>query len=91
MQGVLNWIGRPSPGVQPFQFEARLYDTLFCGEDPSKLGDNWIQDINPESRVVIKGAYGQPLLDSASVGSRSDSFSFLNSVGKILSYHIFLQ
>lgn len=69
-QGVLNWIGRPGPGLEPFEFEARLYDTLFCGEDPSKLGDNWIQDVNPASRITVSGAYGNPLLASAPVGSR---------------------
>ncbi len=69
-QGVLNWIGRPGPGLLPLEFGARLYDNLFCGEDPSKLGDNWIQDVNPASCVTISGAYGNPLLVSATVGSR---------------------
>ena len=76
-QGVLNWIGRPGPGLQPFEFEARLYDTLFSGEDPGKLGDDWVQDVNPASRIVVPGAYGNPLLASAPVSGRQATCSRL--------------
>lgn len=70
MQGVLSWVGRPSPKEDPVRFEARLYDTLFRSPEPAKLGDDWIADLNPESRVVVKGCLGSPPLQSCKVGSR---------------------
>jgi len=70
LQGVLNWVGRPSPGQEPFKFEARLYDTLFRGEDPSKLGNDWIQDLNPASRTTVRGAMGTTPIAAAEVGTR---------------------
>jgi hypothetical protein len=70
LQGVLNWVGRPAPGQEPFKFEARLYDTLFRGEDPSKLGDDWIQDLNPASRTVIRGAMATSPVEAGEVGTR---------------------
>lgn len=70
MQGVLNWIGEPSPGVKPFEFEARLYEPLFKSEDPARLGDDWIEDLNPLSKLVLKGALGSPPLARAGLGSR---------------------
>ena len=70
LQGVLNWIGEPSPGVKPFEFEARLYEPLFKSEDPARLGDDWIEDLNPLSKLVLKGALGSPPLAKAGLGSR---------------------
>jgi len=75
LQGVLNWVGRPAPGKEPFKFEARLYDTLFCGEDPSKLGDDWIQDLNPASRTVVSGAMGTPPVVAATAGTRYNIYT----------------
>lgn len=70
MQGVLGWVGRPAPGAEPLQFEARLYDTLFKSPEPTKHGDEWLEDLNPESRVSVAGALGTAPLASAKVGDR---------------------
>ena len=51
-------------------FEARLYDTLFKGPEPAKLGDDWIEDLNPASRVVLPAALASPPLAAAKVGDR---------------------
>ncbi|PWA94559.1 glutamine-tRNA ligase, putative / glutaminyl-tRNA synthetase, putative / GlnRS [Artemisia annua] len=70
--GVLHWVAEPSPGVDPLKVEVRLFDKLFKSEDPGKL-DNWLDDLNPESKVVIPCAYGVPSLKFAEVG---DKFQF---------------
>lgn len=50
-KGVLHWVG--SNGMP---FEARLYQTLFKCADPSSMKDDWLEDLNEESEVVLKGA-----------------------------------
>ena len=71
VQGVLNWVGRPAPGKHPPTFEARLYNPLFKSADPVRLGDDWLEDLNPESRVTVSGALGSSPLTTANVGDRS--------------------
>lgn len=63
-KGVLNWVGQPRPGEEPVKIEARLYNLLFTTETP---GDTWLQEINPESEVIVRGAMGNPTLASAKV------------------------
>ncbi|CAD6272643.1 unnamed protein product [Miscanthus lutarioriparius] len=67
-KGVLHWIAEPSPGVEPLKVEVRL----FLSENPAEL-DNWLGDLNPQSKEVIKGAYAVPSLASAMLG---DKFQF---------------
>ncbi|KAJ0725690.1 putative glutamine--tRNA ligase [Helianthus annuus] len=71
-KGVLHWVAEPSPGVDPLKVEVRLFDKLFCSENPGEL-DNWLDDLNPESKVVIPSAYAVPSLRHAEV---DDSFQF---------------
>ncbi|XP_057477930.1 glutamine--tRNA ligase [Actinidia eriantha] len=68
-KGVLHWVAEPSPGVDPVKVEVRLFDRLFLSENPAEL-DNWLGDLNPESKVVIPSAYAVPSLKSAAVGER---------------------
>jgi hypothetical protein len=35
--------------------------------------DDWLEDLNPESLVVVKGAYATPELAKAQPGDRCDS------------------
>ncbi|GJX38918.1 glutamine--tRNA ligase-like protein [Tanacetum coccineum] len=54
----------PLPGVDPLKVEVRLFNKLFKSENPGEL-DNWLDDLNPESKVVIPCAYGVPSLNFA--------------------------
>ncbi|KAB2624266.1 glutamine--tRNA ligase-like [Pyrus ussuriensis x Pyrus communis] len=71
-KGVLHWVSEPSPGVDPLKVEIRLFDRLFLSENPAELED-WLADLNPQSKVVIPNAYAVPSLGSAVVG---DTFQF---------------
>ncbi|BBG94480.1 glutamine-tRNA ligase, putative / glutaminyl-tRNA synthetase, putative / GlnRS, putative [Prunus dulcis] len=71
-KGVLHWVAEPSPGVDPLKVEIRLFDRLFLSENPAEL-DDWLADLNPQSKVVIPDAYAVPSLRGAVVG---DTFQF---------------
>nr|XP_016468499.1 PREDICTED: glutamine--tRNA ligase-like [Nicotiana tabacum] len=68
-KGVLHWVAEPSPGVDPLKVEVRLFDRLFLSENPAELED-WLGDLNPESKVVIQNAYAVPLVRTAALGDR---------------------
>ena len=46
-----------------------MFDRLFLSENPAEL-DDWLGDLNPESKVVIPGAYAVSYLKNAAVGDR---------------------
>ncbi|RAL47255.1 hypothetical protein DM860_013220 [Cuscuta australis] len=71
-KGVLHWVAEPSPGVNPLKAEVRLFEKLFLSENPGEL-DNWLDDLNPQSKVVMPNAYAVPSLCNAAVG---DKFQF---------------
>ncbi|MBA0692726.1 hypothetical protein Goari_010263 [Gossypium aridum] len=71
-KGVLHWVAEPSPGSDPLKIEVRLFDKLFNSENPAEL-DNWLTDLNPNSKVVVPTAYAVPSLGKAAVG---DTFQF---------------
>ncbi|XP_052487760.1 glutamine--tRNA ligase isoform X2 [Gossypium raimondii] len=71
-KGVLHWVAEPSPGSYPLKIEVRLFDKLFNSENPAEL-DNWLTDLNPNSKVVVTTAYAVPSLGKAAVG---DTFQF---------------
>ncbi|KAM6602422.1 hypothetical protein CsatA_022031 [Cannabis sativa] len=71
-KGVLHWVGEPSPGVDPINVEIRLFDRLFLSENPGELED-WLADLNPQSKTVIHYAYAVSALGNAAVG---DGFQF---------------
>ncbi|KAK9750411.1 hypothetical protein RND81_02G194900 [Saponaria officinalis] len=68
-KGVLHWVAEPSPGVDPLKVEVRLFEKLFLSENPAEL-DDWLADLNPNSKVVIPNAYAVPELQSAVLGHR---------------------
>ncbi|KAL0463565.1 UNVERIFIED_CONTAM: Glutamine--tRNA ligase, cytoplasmic [Sesamum latifolium] len=68
-KGVLHWVAEASPGVNPLKVEVRLFDKLFLSENPAEL-DDWLGDLNPNSKVVITDAYAVPSLKNAAVGDR---------------------
>ncbi|XP_010695806.2 glutamine--tRNA ligase, cytoplasmic [Beta vulgaris subsp. vulgaris] len=71
-KGVLHWVGEPSPGVNPLKVEVRLFERLFLSENSAEL-DNWLDDLNPNTKVVIPEAYAVSSLQSAVL---SDRFQF---------------
>ncbi|KAL6838739.1 hypothetical protein ACP4OV_031453 [Aristida adscensionis] len=68
-KGVLHWVAQPAPGVEPLKLEVRLFEKLFMSENPAELED-WLGDLNPRSKEVIKDAYAVPLLASAVLGDK---------------------
>ncbi|XP_020114560.1 glutamine--tRNA ligase isoform X2 [Ananas comosus] len=71
-KGVLHWVAQPSPGVDPLKVEVRLFEKLFLSENPAELED-WLSDLNPQSKEVIPDALAVPALASAVLG---DKFQF---------------
>ncbi|KAJ7529861.1 hypothetical protein O6H91_15G069300 [Diphasiastrum complanatum] len=71
-KGVLHWVAEPSAGVDPLKIEVRLFDKLFLSENPGEL-DDWLADLNPNSKVVIEDALAVPALKHAKIG---DKFQF---------------
>ncbi|XP_002526992.2 glutamine--tRNA ligase [Ricinus communis] len=71
-KGVLHWVAESSPGVDPLKVEVRLFEKLFNSENPAEL-DDWLADLNPQSKVVMSSAYAVPLLKNATIG---ESFQF---------------
>lgn len=67
-KGVIHWVAGSKPGAPPPTMEARLYDLLFMSEDPNAIKGDWLADMNPESEVVIKGAFASPVLALAKPG-----------------------
>ncbi|AAG28798.1 glutaminyl-tRNA synthetase (glnrs), putative [Arabidopsis thaliana] len=69
-KGVLHWVAESSPGEEPIKVEVRLFEKLFNSENPAELNDAWLTDINPNSKMVISGAYAVSTLKDAAVGDR---------------------
>ncbi|KAJ4868233.1 hypothetical protein Rs2_50219 [Raphanus sativus] len=57
-------------GKEPIKVEVRLFEKLFNSENPDKLKDKWLTDINPNSKVVVSDAYAVSIIKDAVVGDR---------------------
>lgn len=68
VKGVIHWV----PGAESVECEVRLYDRLFTAENPDKAGDGgtFLDNINPDSLVVLKGCRAEPSLASATSEER---------------------
>ncbi|CAM6111796.1 unnamed protein product [Calypogeia fissa] len=66
---VIHWVAEPAPGVDPLKVEVRNFDKLFKSENPAEL-ENWLGDINHNSKEIITGAMAVPPVRHASVGSK---------------------
>ena len=74
VKGVIHWV----PAAQSVECEVRLYDRLFSTPNPDKGDDgetseSFLDNVNPESLVVLTGCRAEPSLLQAQVG---DSFQF---------------
>lgn len=68
-KGVLHWVAESSHGVDPLKVEVRMFDKLFLSENPADL-DDWLADLNLQSKVIIPEAFAVPSLRNAAVGDR---------------------
>jgi glutaminyl-tRNA synthetase len=63
VKGVIHWV----PAAESVECEVRLYDRLFRSANPEKAeeGASFLDNINPESLVVLKGCRAEPSLAQA--------------------------
>jgi glutaminyl-tRNA synthetase len=68
VKGVIHWV----PAAESVECEVRLYDRLFRSANPEKdeEGGSFLDNINPESLVVLKGCRAEPSLASAEAEDR---------------------
>ncbi|MEH6492608.1 glutamine--tRNA ligase/YqeY domain fusion protein [Halopseudomonas sp.] len=68
VKGVIHWV----PAAASIECEVRLYDRLFKTPNPDKgeEGAGFLDNINPESLVVLKGCRAEPSLAAATVDDR---------------------
>lgn len=71
VKGVIHWV----PAEGSVECEVRLYDRLFRSAQPEKSeeGGSFLDNINPESLVVLKGCRAEPSLAQA---QPEDRFQF---------------
>ena len=68
VKATLHWVSAP----HAIPAEVRLYDRLFSVEDPERVteGGTFLDNLNPASLEVIRGAQLEPALASATPGLR---------------------
>lgn len=68
VKGVIHWV----PAAQSVECEVRLYDRLFRAPNPDKNeeGNTFLENINPDSLVVLTGCRAEPSLASAEAEER---------------------
>ncbi|WP_144944493.1 glutamine--tRNA ligase/YqeY domain fusion protein [Pseudomonas oryzihabitans] len=68
VKGVIHWV----PAEGSVECEVRLYDRLFRSAQPEKSeeGGSFLDNINPESLVVLKGCRAEPSLAQAQLEDR---------------------
>ena len=68
VKGVIHWV----PAAESVECEVRLYDRLFTSANPDKgeEGGTFLDNINPDSLVVLKGCRAEPSLATATPDER---------------------
>lgn len=66
VKGIIHWVSQ----AHALKVEVRQYDRLFNVESPgaSKEGDDFIDEINPDSIEIIPCCYAEPSLANAEIG-----------------------
>lgn len=72
VKGTSHWVSA-SEGVS---IEARLYDKLFLSENPGKATGNYLDDLNPDSLVIVPDAKAEPEILKA---RRGDYLQFIRN------------
>ncbi|GAA5913004.1 glutamine--tRNA ligase [Sporobolomyces salmoneus] len=56
-KGWIHWIAQHEPSKSPVQIsETRMFSRLFKSDNPATLGDKYLEDLDPKSKEVVKGA-----------------------------------
>ncbi len=66
---MIHWV----PAAESVECEVRLYDRLFKAANPEKTdeeGGSFLDNINPDSLVVLKGCRAEPSLADAAPEER---------------------
>ena len=68
VKSTIHWV----PAEHAIEAEVRLYDNLFKVENPNDApeGGDWMDNLNPDSLVVIPNAKLEPSLAEAAAGAR---------------------
>jgi glutaminyl-tRNA synthetase len=68
VQGTLHWVS----AAHALEAEVRLYDRLFVKPDPDNVeeGKTYLDYVNPNAEIVLRGCKVEPSLGSSPVGSR---------------------
>jgi glutaminyl-tRNA synthetase len=71
VKGTIHWVSAASAAP----LEARLFGKLFLAERPMDVpeGVDWVTTVNPGSKEVLPGAFGEPCLKDAKPG---DAYQF---------------
>ena len=68
VKGTLHWVS----AAHALDAEVRLYETLFSTEEPMKTeeGEDFLVNLNPNSKEVLTGCKVEPSLESAEAGAQ---------------------
>jgi glutaminyl-tRNA synthetase len=68
VKATIHWVSAP----HAVDAEVRLYDALFAVENPNKVeeGGDWLDNLNPDSLLVLQGCKLEPSLAGAIPGVR---------------------
>lgn len=68
VKATLHWVS----AAHALEAEARLYDRLFTRPDPLEVpeGHDWLENLNPNSLIVLQGCKLEPSLAEAEPGER---------------------
>ncbi len=64
VKGTSHWVS----ATEGVSIEAKLYDKLFLDENPGKATGNYLDDLNPESLVIVSDAKAEPEILKAKSG-----------------------
>jgi len=56
-KGWIHWIAKHEPSNSPVEIEeTRMFSRLFKSDNPATLGDKYLEDLDPSSKKIVKGA-----------------------------------
>ena len=66
VKGTLHWVS----GAHGVRAEVRLYDRLFTVPVPEKVGDAWLDNLNPDSEQILTECVVEPSLSKVEAEAR---------------------